>query len=89
MVCITLTDNITFLNGITVKLQALYSPFLSLMQVAQSYMADYDYLDVVRATINGNSSSRWGISPPSKAALISDLMGDQLMNLKFEWNFKR
>lgn len=67
----------------------LLKPIQMVSQVAQSYMADYDHLDVVRATINGNSSSRWSISPPSKVALISDLKGDAVMSLKFEWDFKR
>ncbi|VDK17868.1 unnamed protein product [Anisakis simplex] len=56
---------------------------------AQAYMADYTNLDVVQANINGNSSSRWSISPPSRTALIQDLRGHQRMSLKFEWYFKR
>lgn len=58
-------------------------------KVALSYMADYDHLDVVKASINGNSYSLWNISPPSKGALIEDLNGSLPMTLKFEWYFKR
>lgn len=52
-------------------------------------MADYTNRDVVQANINGNSSSRWSISPPSRTALVRELRGEQRMSLKFEWYFKR
>uniref|UniRef100_A0A915B433 Piezo-type mechanosensitive ion channel component n=1 Tax=Parascaris univalens TaxID=6257 RepID=A0A915B433_PARUN len=56
---------------------------------AQAYMADYTHRDVVQANINGDSSSRWSISPPSRTALVRELRGEQRMSLKFEWYFKR
>uniref|UniRef100_A0A914W7L3 Piezo-type mechanosensitive ion channel component n=1 Tax=Plectus sambesii TaxID=2011161 RepID=A0A914W7L3_9BILA len=58
-------------------------------KTARSYMADYDHTDVVKATINGNSTSIWGISPPARRALLEDLNSTQSMSLKFEWYFKR
>ncbi|KAI1714387.1 piezo non-specific cation channel, r-Ras-binding domain-containing protein [Ditylenchus destructor] len=58
-------------------------------KTALSYIADYDNFDVVRARIDGNSSSRWLISPPARLALINSLNGTQVMNIQFDWQFKR
>lgn len=53
-------------------------------------MADYSPEDVVKAVLLGNSTSIWGISPPSKLALIRDLNSTEgQMELKFEWHFTR
>uniref|UniRef100_A0A914YQ30 Piezo non-specific cation channel R-Ras-binding domain-containing protein n=1 Tax=Panagrolaimus superbus TaxID=310955 RepID=A0A914YQ30_9BILA len=58
-------------------------------KTALSYIADYTELDVVKATINGNSASRWQISPPAREYLMANLNGSQSMSMQFEWNFKR
>ncbi|CAJ0950899.1 unnamed protein product, partial [Mesorhabditis belari] len=56
---------------------------------AQSYMSDYECEDVVKAEINGNSTSRWMISPPSRQALIAQLEHQPKVDFKFSWFFKR
>ncbi|KAK0410514.1 hypothetical protein QR680_005168 [Steinernema hermaphroditum] len=60
-----------------------------LSKTSQSYMADYDHLDVVLAQIHGDSSSRWQISPPSRLSLIDNLNSSNVISMKFEWYFKR
>ncbi len=52
-------------------------------------MADYGSSDIIKAILNGNSTSIWGISPPSKEALIQDLNGTGMMTIKFQWDFYR
>uniref|UniRef100_A0A915E8J2 Piezo-type mechanosensitive ion channel component n=1 Tax=Ditylenchus dipsaci TaxID=166011 RepID=A0A915E8J2_9BILA len=58
-------------------------------KTALSYIADYDNLDVVIARIDGNSSSRWLISPPARNSLINSLNGSREMSIQFDWQFKR
>ena len=58
-------------------------------QYAQSYMADYGPEDIVRAVLEGNSSSIWTISPPAKQALLRHLNSDVDIIIKFEWRFTR
>ncbi|KAH7730807.1 piezo-type mechanosensitive ion channel component 1 [Aphelenchoides avenae] len=58
-------------------------------KAALSYIADYDPEDVVIAVIEGNSASRWQISPPARQSLTENLNGSVPMSLQFTWNFKR
>jgi len=58
-------------------------------KTALSYIADYTNLDVVKASINGNSASRWQISPPAREYMTINLNSSLPMSLQFEWRFKR
>jgi hypothetical protein len=39
----------------------------------QNFLSSFEYEDLLVAKLNGNSSSVWGISPPSKEKLIEEL----------------
>lgn len=59
-------------------------------QVGQNFLASFDYMDTVAASINGNSTAVWGISPPSQKALIEELRKNStVIPIKISWSIAR
>ncbi|CAL4063763.1 unnamed protein product, partial [Meganyctiphanes norvegica] len=58
-------------------------------RLAQTFLGNYDAPDVVVATLSGNSSAIWGISPPAQKRLIADLQGNETIKVMIEWGIKR
>ncbi|XP_076372668.1 piezo-type mechanosensitive ion channel component-like isoform X2 [Tachypleus tridentatus] len=57
---------------------------------AQTFLANYDIRDVTVVELNGNSTSVWAVSPPSQAALITELLSNETeLNVKLSWSFSR
>lgn len=56
----------------------------------QNFLASFDHQDAVVASINGNSTAVWGISPPSQMALIEELKNDNtIIPIKITWSIAR
>ena len=58
-------------------------------QDARIFFSMYKAEDVYRVRIPGESSSTWAISPPSKEALIEDLVSQNDIQAKFRYSFTR
>ncbi|XP_052831053.1 piezo-type mechanosensitive ion channel component 1 isoform X7 [Octopus bimaculoides] len=56
---------------------------------ASSFLTSYDPQDITVITINGESTSVWGISPPSQKKLIRDLMDAKHMDMDLDVSFTR
>nr|QHX41550.1 piezo-type mechanosensitive ion channel component 1-like isoform X4 [Octopus vulgaris] len=56
---------------------------------ASSFLTSYDPEDITIITINGESTSVWGISPPSQKKLIRDLMEAKHMDMDLDVSFTR
>ncbi|XP_066947530.1 piezo-type mechanosensitive ion channel component isoform X4 [Macrobrachium rosenbergii] len=58
-------------------------------RLAQTFLSNYDYPDVVMAELNGESTAIWGISPPAQDKLIQDLESNHTIKVKINWSIKR
>ncbi|KAK3085436.1 hypothetical protein FSP39_003276 [Pinctada imbricata] len=57
---------------------------------ATSFINAFEYNDVCSVTLNGQSTSNWGISPPSKEDLIKSLNdSNSKVTLEFDISFRR
>ncbi|XP_072013632.1 piezo-type mechanosensitive ion channel component 2-like isoform X2 [Amphiura filiformis] len=56
---------------------------------SRSFFAGYKAEDIYKVTIPGESAVTWSISPPSREALMDDLLSDNDMNVKFRYSFTR
>ncbi|XP_078606951.1 piezo-type mechanosensitive ion channel component 1-like isoform X1 [Branchiostoma floridae x Branchiostoma japonicum] len=56
---------------------------------AMTFLSRYEAVDIVKVKIDGNSRSIWGISPPSRHAMLNDLLSDNPITVRVEWQFTR
>ncbi|XP_035679168.1 piezo-type mechanosensitive ion channel component 2-like isoform X10 [Branchiostoma floridae] len=59
------------------------------LQNAMTFLSRYEAVDIVKVKIDGNSRSIWGISPPSRHAMLNDLLSDNPITVRVEWQFTR
>jgi len=59
------------------------------IQNAMTFLSRYEAVDIVKVKIDGNSRSIWGISPPSRHAMLNDLLSDNPITVRVEWQFTR
>ncbi|KAL5021686.1 hypothetical protein ScPMuIL_000841 [Solemya velum] len=67
------------------RLKSFYMKDMS----AVGFMSTYEAEDVTMVKLNGQSSSVWGISPPSEKALAEALRNSSNMNLEFSLSLSR
>ncbi|KAI8491937.1 mechanosensitive ion channel [Branchiostoma belcheri] len=56
---------------------------------AMTFLSRYEAVDIVKVKIDGNSRSIWGISPPSRHAMLNDLLSNNPITVRVEWQFTR
>ncbi|XP_067651571.1 piezo-type mechanosensitive ion channel component 2-like isoform X3 [Haliotis asinina] len=56
---------------------------------AMGFLSNYEAIDVTKVTLQGKSTSLWGISPPSQDDLVTSLQNNRNMKLEFFISFVR
>ncbi|XP_021339538.1 piezo-type mechanosensitive ion channel component-like, partial [Mizuhopecten yessoensis] len=54
---------------------------------ALGFLSNYEAIDITKISLNGKSTSVWGISPPSQEELISTLRRNTSSDIEFYVSF--